>query len=162
MPMPERPSGEEITAVHEIAAERKEAAGYETAAFSIASAKHPDRNEDAYAVGEGSAAVCDGIGGYPGGELASRTAAERLAFLFQKFRTENPKAGPAEARAMMLAAFDDANQAVIRAAKAGDRPGAGTTATAVYIVETAEGGRKALVAWLGNTRAYRVSGRDAH
>ncbi|MXZ45659.1 MAG: serine/threonine-protein phosphatase [Chloroflexi bacterium] len=93
-------------------------------------------------------AVADGVGGLPGGEVASRTAVAALA--------ETVRAGSAEEpEAALRRAFAAANAAV-RAGQQGHLDRMSTTLVAALIRD-----RTAWVANLGDSRAYLVADREA-
>lgn len=87
------------------------------------------------------AVVCDGIGGRPGGEIASAVASELIADTFFEAR-ENPVVG-------LHSAFQAANIAVIARGADPALKNLGTTAVAAYIR-----GPKAFIANVGDSRAY--------
>lgn len=108
-----------------------------------------ERNEDAAAAltlpdGSRLLAVADGLGGHPGGEIASRTAIGALA---ERLRTQ-PPSDPAEA---LHDAFEEANRAV-RAEQQGPRARMGTTLVAALVC-----GSRAWTANVGDSRAYLVT-----
>ena len=94
-------------------------------------------------------AVADGVGGLPGGEVASRTAIDALAASLRAAGIGEPP------EAELLRAFGDANDAV-RAGQRGDLARMATTLVAAL----ARGG-EAWVANLGDSRAYLVAGGEA-
>jgi protein phosphatase len=98
-------------------------------------------------------AVCDGMGGAAAGEVASGIAAETLAAVM---RRSTPFASLDAARAAMLTAVGEVNQA-IREAAAGDarRHGMGTTMTAALAF-----GPELLICHVGDSRAYLRRGRS--
>jgi PPM family protein phosphatase len=112
-----------------------------------------ERNEDAFCVdcGNGLFAVADGMGGHPGGDVASQMAMDALrAFAEQGVR----QGANAE-----LAALEDALLGASRAIRAEGRRrlellGMGTTVAAVWL----RGGH-AHVAHLGDSRVYLARGR---
>lgn len=100
-------------------------------------------NQDAYLVDERVFAVCDGVGGHQGGEVASATAVEALKEAF----TEQTLDG-------LIGAVTEANRRVWE--KANDDPalrGMGTTVTAVALV-TEDGEERIAVANVGDSRGY--------
>ena len=90
-------------------------------------------------------AVADGVGGGPGGEIAAAAAVEELA---ARFFSATPD-GSVEER--LADAIRDANTAVLRAAEASDKPQAASTLVAVAV-----DGARAVIANLGDSRAYLV------
>ena len=94
-------------------------------------------------------AVADGVGGGPGGEIAADAAVQELADRFFA-----GTAGTIEER--LADAFREANTAVLRAADASGKPQAASTLVAVAV----RGGR-AVIANLGDSRAYLVRGGAA-
>jgi protein phosphatase len=112
----------------------------------------PDRdaNEDAFALdaAAGLFAVADGMGGRPGGALASRTALETV------MRRLRPGSGaPHEA---LVDAFRKANARLRRAGKAETAvAGLGTTLSLLMVR-----GEMAYVGHVGDSRVYRVRGGD--
>ncbi len=91
-------------------------------------------------------AIADGMGGHAAGEVASRVAVEDL---LSAWTATAPCVGVKGLRSAMR----NANLAVIDAADAPDRRGMGTTMTALSLA-----GRDALVAHVGDSRAYRIRG----
>jgi serine/threonine protein phosphatase PrpC len=95
-------------------------------------------------------AVADGMGGHVGGEIAARTAVDTL-------QTEFARKPSAEG---LAAAIHEANKAVWERGHAdADLRGMGTTMIAAALVATDEGDRLVL-ANVGDSRAYRLHGRD--
>ena len=88
--------------------------------------------------------VADGVGGGPGGEIAADAAVQELAHRFFA-RSE----GTIEER--LADAFREANTAVLRAAEASGKPQAAST-----LVAAAVRGGRAVIANLGDSRAYLV------
>jgi protein phosphatase len=100
-------------------------------------------NQDAFLVDEHVYAVCDGVGGHQGGEVASATAVEALRASF----TELTIAG-------LVAAVEEANRRVWE--KAEEDPslrGMGTTVTAVALV-VEDGEERLAIANVGDSRGY--------
>ncbi len=108
-----------------------------------------DGNEDRYVVRESGdtllIAVADGVGGGPGGEIAAAAAVDELAM---RFFSANA-GGAVEAR--LADAIRDANTAVLRAADAAGTPQAASTLVAAVVR-----GDRAVIANLGDSRAYLV------
>jgi PPM family protein phosphatase len=95
-------------------------------------------------------AVADGVGGEPGGELASEAAIGALARSF---------AAPGfneSARGALSSAVQAANASVLGGAGAAASPSGATT-----LVAAAVRGREAAIANLGDSRAYVVRGGEA-
>lgn len=116
------------------------------------------RNEDALAVEpeSGLAVVADGMGGHPGGDVASRLAVEtvvgRLRPVFGP-PGGNGDPGPGEA---MRGAVEEANRKILEAGR--DDPtleGMGTTVTAFAFER---GARAAWLGHVGDSRAYVLRG----
>ncbi len=115
-----------------------------------------ETNEDAYVVrplpGDGETgdagyliAVADGMGGYQGGDVASRTAIDLLADLFAR---ETPR----DVAAALKQAFRRANEVIYQRSQedSGNGP-MGTTLVAAVIQ-----GKYATVANVGDSRAYLI------
>lgn len=90
-------------------------------------------------------AVADGVGGGPGGEIAAGAAVDELAMRFFSANVD----GMIEVR--LADAIRDANTAVLRAADAAGKPQAASTLVAVVVR-----GDRAVIANLGDSRAYLV------
>ena len=99
-----------------------------------------ERNEDAVAAGPRLAAVADGMGGAPGGEIASALA---IAILADAFTGRSPDELTAAVRAANRAIWD-------RARASGDLDGMGTTICAAGLV----GDGRLAVVHVGDSRAY--------
>lgn len=133
--------------------------------FSVRYASHTDKgivrdhNEDNLIVGSdiGLAAVADGMGGHNSGELASALAVKTLAEKLKIFmsgketpRQYDPSYTPSAN--MLLAAAEDANNAIFDAASANpEHNGMGTTLSALLL-----DGDKAVVAHVGDSRVYLI------
>src|SRR3989344_8937196 len=96
---------------------------------SLASPEHPHRNDDALAVSRdgGFAIVCDGMGGIPNGDKASRAARN---FLGAKLAEISPDVHPNAVGDRMMRAIAEASKVVTSEATKG-----GTTLTAVKFLE---------------------------
>jgi protein phosphatase len=113
------------------------------------------RNEDSLALDPslGIVLVADGMGGYPGGDLASRAAADHVLERLRAERSPAPGDRPAEDWVgVMSAAVVGAHEAV-RALAVGDAElaGMGTTLTALALVTERE---TWVVGHVGDSRAY--------
>jgi protein phosphatase len=104
-------------------------------------------NEDRVLVRESQGivllAVADGVGGGPGGEVAADAAVQELASRFFD--------GTGSLEERLTDAFREANTAVLRAADASGMPAAAST-----LVAAAVRGDRAIIANLGDSRAYLV------
>ena len=117
-------------------------------AASVASERHPERNEDHYFTNETAAGVFDGVGGSAGSEVASQLAAQHI----DKFLSGTPKVLPfAQAEAMIKSALTTAGRAINEFAR-GSR--ISTTATIAKILENEHGEPYAVIASAGDSRAY--------
>jgi len=92
--------------------------------------------------------VADGLGGHAAGEVASRVAVDTI---LERWRTGAPTAP----HQWLRNAVRDANAAVFDAAHDANRRGMGTTVTAITL-----SGREAIVAHVGDSRAYVVRGNQ--
>lgn len=107
---------------------------------SVASEMHPERNEDAVLMDEKNSVygVFDGLGGHAAGEIASRLAADTIEVQIEKGET-------------LEGAFAAANAKILQEAMRNLKySGMATTAVVAKI-----SGSNAVVAWLGDSRAYR-------
>lgn len=94
--------------------------------------------------------VADGMGGHKAGEVASKTAVETVAAVYQR-----AEGNPGEA---LEEAFRKANQAIYHlASQSHEMGGMGTTCTALAIV-----GNEAWAAHVGDSRLYLVRGPDIY
>jgi protein phosphatase len=95
--------------------------------------------------------VADGMGAHAAGELASKMATDAVALIYRK-RQDQP---PPEA---ILSALQDANHQIHSRGQASpDFRGMGTTATALVLLPAG-----AIVAHVGDSRAYRLRGTQLH
>ncbi len=93
-------------------------------------------------------AVADGMGGHKGGDVASTMAIQRL---ISRLSANDERGRPTLEgyRDHLAAAYEDANDAVIKAAANPDLSGMGTTLTAALVA-----GNQAILAQVGDSRAY--------
>lgn len=116
-------------------------------------------NQDAYAVRETTASgysicvVCDGMGGYAGGKLASGIASE--TFLTELEKRLRPEMTPTALQEASSAAVSMANEAIRKnAAQSPQFQNMGTTLVSAVIYD---GG--AVVSNVGDSRAYHITPR---
>lgn len=101
-------------------------------------------NQDRLIVSDNLVAVADGMGGHVGGEVAARTAVEKL---LESFGTQRTSEG-------LVTAVQVANRAIWDRSRAqGDLRGMGTTLTAAALVSDGEEEHLTLVN-VGDSRAY--------
>jgi protein phosphatase len=129
------------------------------AVASTDAGKKRRRNEDAFAIVPqcGLYVVADGMGGYAGGDLASRLAVQTIARHFE--RNESPplrKPDPnLPARAQQLVGtIESANQVILaEATKDESLHGMGTTIVAAHFLEK---NHRVVIAHVGDSRCYRL------
>lgn len=127
-------------------------------AVAAASRGARDRNEDCCVgdAGAGVFAVADGVGGRPGGAVASRLAVDRVRAAWAELGGSAWPALPGE-RHGALAAVRRGVLAADAAVRAGAGPdGMRTTLTGFVVI-----GDTAVFAHVGDTRAYRIRDREA-
>jgi len=108
-----------------------------------------ERNEDSAYAGRWLYAVADGLGGHPGGDLASAVAIRALA------RYDEPPAGDREPEQALRRAFAAAAEAVAKIAAAQpDLAAMATTLTALLRSDD-----RVVLGHIGDSRAYRLRGR---
>src|SRR5215831_10946558 len=108
-----------------------------------------ERNEDSAYAGRWLYAVADGLGGHPGGDLASAVAIRALA------RCDEPPAGDREPEQALRRAFAAAAEAVAKIAAAQpDLAAMATTLTALLRSDD-----RVVLGHIGDSRAYRLRGR---
>lgn len=114
------------------------------------------RNEDALAVDEGRgwAVLADGMGGYRGGDVASRIAVEVTMRRLRQDLGASSEVDPARITAVLEAAVREAN-AEIRAAAVHDPNVSGMGSTLVVGAFLAD---RVLTAHVGDSRIYRLRG----
>lgn len=122
------------------------------AGFSEPSEAHPDRNEDAYFADEASQAigVFDGVGGQSGSERAAKLAAQAV---LECLHNTPPKLTAASGHRVLEEALRAGHRAVVNS---GD--GIATTATIAKVFNTDDRGLVAIVASVGDSRAYLLEG----
>lgn len=115
---------------------------------SVASLKHPDRNEDSFLVHagnyEGRALIFDGVGGLEGGNIASKIACRAIDMEIFDLDSKDVE----DIKSRLKAALIKAHQRVSEEA-----PGSETTATlAYYFIDKDES--HFVIGSVGDTRAY--------
>lgn len=119
--------------------------------YSIASEKHPFRNEDSYfTASNGAIGVFDGLGGHPGSQAASQLAAR----LCHEYLDNQAAALPPEHAAQLF--FDvlsEANAAIKREQELGKR-GIATTAIIAQVFSDLAGNPYAQFGYSGDSRGY--------
>jgi protein phosphatase len=94
--------------------------------------------------------VADGVGGYKGGAMASQVAVETILKEYYGDPQEDPETS-------LRRAIQQANRGVREAAQRPELENMGCTLVAVVVL-----GRRALIAHVGDSRAYLVRGRSIH
>jgi PPM family protein phosphatase len=92
--------------------------------------------------------VADGMGAHAAGELASKIATDIVPLTYQKLRDKSPP------DAILAAVHDANNQIYTRGQASPEFKGMGTTATVLVLLP-----QGALLAHVGDSRAYRVRGQ---
>lgn len=134
--------------------EKEKEADFIMHAKSIASEKHPDRNEDTIlelperrALG-----VFDGMGGHAAGEVASRIARDSVAGALRKLPDNLTFEETYDA---VKKALEEANEAILRESRQNpEYEDMGTTASVVKTWEGKNGERKAIIGNVGDSRVY--------
>lgn len=110
-------------------------------------------NEDSGLIATNTIAVADGMGGYAGGEIASRTVIETLTKILPVI--ENSEIDADSRDEIFRASLEDMDLAIRQKCEA--RPeldGMGTTFTAFHLV-----GDSVSLLHIGDSRAYRIRGK---
>jgi serine/threonine protein phosphatase PrpC len=110
-------------------------------------------NEDSALVSQSLLAVADGMGGYVGGEIASKTVIEKLIQLLPTL--ENPELDDESREDLLSSSIESMDRAIAEIGAA--RPelvGMGTTLTSIALFDS-----HLLLLHLGDSRAYRLRGK---
>lgn len=114
---------------------------------------HRDGNEDSGLVSQNLIAVADGMGGYAGGEVASRTAIKTLADLLPVLN--NPELDPESRDDIFRTSIVEIDTAIRKIAD--EKPeldGMGTTLTSFTLFDN-----QLNLLHVGDSRAYRIRGK---
>lgn len=115
---------------------------------------HRSGNEDSALINGVLIAVADGMGGHAGGEVASKVAITTLAQVLPLLNNDEMDSESLED--FLLSAVLDVDDEIRLTAEANDRlSGMGTTLTAIALYRN-----KAYVLHTGDSRAYRLRGKD--
>ena len=113
-------------------------------------------NEDCFGVGElpggfAWAVICDGMGGAVGGDIASRSAVQRISETLTSSFQEHMSSR--SIKNLLMTALDNANTRVFDLSQANESlTGMGTTVVAAIV-----NGRRAYIAHAGDSRAYLLT-----
>lgn len=121
---------------------------------SIASFKHPDRNEDAVLADKQSRAfgVFDGMGGHEAGDVASRLAKDTILANLNRIKDG---LSIKEAGEEMVALFANTHQTIVRESRGRDM---GTTGVLLKFYIDDKNKKWALIANVGDSRVYKLAG----
>jgi len=135
--------------------EMKELSKFESAGASEASEKHSDRNEDAFFMDteNGTAGVFDGLGGYGGGDIASKIARENVEIEMSEL-PEDIKLE--DLKQKMSEILKKASNKIVEESKTAKLEKIGTTASLVKFWNGPNGEKKAVIANVGDSRVYRL------
>ena len=114
---------------------------------------HRESNEDSALIAEDLIAVADGMGGYVGGEIASRTVISELAEVHRLLSDPDVDLDSKEDIYSSSVAAMDAAIATV-AAENPHLSGMGTTLTSIAIMDN-----NAVLLHIGDSRAYRIRGK---
>lgn len=145
--------------------------GVEMFGISEASPEHPERNEDAFFINKkyGIAGVFDGVGGYGGGEVASKMAAEiiekELKYIPEDANVEMIKKELEftliiTANEILKKSQDPDEQIKYTKKTKKSLKNMGTTATILKIHEDKTGKRTAIIGNVGDSRAYLLRNKE--
>jgi len=138
----------------EIKTESLQNSDIDISAKSIESEQHPGRNEDAMLnlPKKQAFGVFDGMGGYTGGEIASKTARD---FIETKLKNIPDGLSLEQTQDFLKQTFLEANQKILdKVVGSPELKDMGTTAAVVKIWEGPQGERKAIIANIGDSRVY--------
>lgn len=114
---------------------------------------HREGNEDSGLISENLIAVADGMGGYAGGEVASRAAIRTLAELIPLLN--NPELDPQSRDDIYRESLTDVDAAIrIAASERPELDGMGTTLTSFALFQN-----QIYLLHIGDSRAYRIRGK---
>ncbi len=138
-----------------------EAVGMKITATAVSTVGRRSNNEDRYLVADELClyAVADGMGGYAGGEVASRLTVEQLEAFVARNRRDAAGTWPCKedkrltfTENLLRAAVTQAHETIV-AHRHGELEQMGSTVVAVLVE-----GRKATLAHVGDSRIYRLRG----
>ncbi|HEU5200915.1 MAG TPA: protein phosphatase 2C domain-containing protein [Ktedonobacterales bacterium] len=129
---------------------------------TIPSQDHPDSNEDAVLIDTvlDIVAVFDGVGGYEGGEVASRIAAHAVLAIWRR-QSETANDLPALRTVMREALLDADRQVRAAVERQPDLTGMATTAIVTKIWETPDHRRLLIHGHVGDSRLYILRARGS-
>jgi protein phosphatase len=151
----------EKSAIDNGSAERREYLKWESGVTTRSARSHNGENEDSNINRPemGLFAVFDGMGGEEGGAVASRSAAQEIAAYYAATGHSDKGSDVQDEQALrerIVEAITAARVKVLAQIGAAGFPEGATTATIIKTWKTPEGKTKALVANLGDSRAYAI------